>query len=67
MPTSSSIPTGQTSQRLLRYSSATVKCSVQASAYAKCVVKNSDNLQKDNCVKEFTEFKNCIQNVIKKK
>lgn len=57
----------QTSQRLLRYPVAVSKCSIQASAYAKCVVDNSDNLKKDNCLKQFTEFKACVQNALQKK
>jgi hypothetical protein len=57
----------QASQRLLRYPLAVSKCSVQASAYGKCVVDNSDNLKKDHCSKQFTEFKTCIQNALKTK
>ena len=38
-------------------------CIKKSSAYAKCIVSNTDNLKKDNCLKEFTEFKHCIKNV----
>ena len=35
----------------------------KSTAYAKCIVANSENLKKDNCVKEFKEFQNCVKNV----
>lgn len=38
-------------------------CFYQSVAYAKCVVENSESLKKDNCAKEFIEFKNCFKNV----
>lgn len=63
MPNSGS----QTSQRLLKYPLAVSKCSVQAGVYAKCVVDNSENLRKDNCLREFNEFKACVNNALKKK
>lgn len=57
----------QTTQRLLKFPTAVAKCSVQARVYAKCVAESSENLKKNTCLKEFTEFNNCFQNALKKK
>jgi len=53
----------QTSQRLFKYSSAIANCSTPASLYAKCIVEKTENLKKDDCLKEFQQFKDCIKNV----
>lgn len=54
-------------QRLLKYSSAIGECSAFASAYAKCIVLNTENLKKNDCLKEFTLFKDCVKNALQKK
>lgn len=53
-------------RRLLKYSKLIPKCALEASTYAKCVVNKGDNLKKDNCLKEFNQFKNCIKNASSK-
>ncbi|CAJ0887892.1 5190_t:CDS:2 [Entrophospora sp. SA101] len=42
------------------------KCSVPGMKYAKCITSQLDNIQKDLCLKEFQEFKQCVQKVIGK-
>lgn len=58
--------TVQPSPKLLQYSTAIAKCSVQATLYAKCVVEKSETIKKDACLKEFNDFKACFKNAIKK-
>jgi hypothetical protein len=58
------INNSQSNQRLFKYSSAIAHCSAAGSVYAKCIVQNTENLKKDDCLKEFQQFKDCIKNVI---
>ena len=53
----------QAAQRLTKYSAAIAQCSTYCTTYAKCIVQNTENLKKDNCVKEFNQFKDCVKNV----
>lgn len=57
----------QPAQRLIKYSASFAQCSAFASAYAKCIVSNTENLKKDDCLKEFTLFKDCVKNAVQKK
>jgi hypothetical protein len=40
-----------------------IKSISKASVYAKCVINTGDNLKNNTCLKEFSNLKNCIQNV----
>ncbi|KAG4304985.1 hypothetical protein PORY_001660 [Pneumocystis oryctolagi] len=40
-------------------------CAALGTIYAKCVIKNSSNIQKDICISEFQKFKNCLKKIIK--
>lgn len=46
--------------RARQYPVILAKCSKEATVYAKCVLKK-DNITKDDCIKEFKHFKNCLQ------
>ncbi|KAG5437434.1 hypothetical protein PCANB_000865 [Pneumocystis canis] len=39
----------------------------EGTIYGKCIVKNANNIQKDACVSEFQNFKNCLEKTIKRK
>ncbi|KAI9015002.1 hypothetical protein BC832DRAFT_528372 [Gaertneriomyces semiglobifer] len=41
-------------------SSAFASCSTQASVYGKCISKHFGAVQKNDCNKEFQEFKKCF-------
>lgn len=46
-------------QRFRKYPSLVLECRESASEYAACVI-NKNNLQKDDCQKEFEKFKACL-------
>ncbi|XP_077283715.1 NADH dehydrogenase [ubiquinone] 1 alpha subcomplex assembly factor 8 [Arctopsyche grandis] len=45
--------------RLRMYPQLLAKCSESAGVYAKCVTQNS-SVKKDDCLKEFENFKTCL-------
>lgn len=51
--------------RLSKYPLVFAKCSTQATLYARCVLLQEDSVKKDQCIKEFGEFKNCLQSAAK--
>lgn len=51
-------------ERFAKYPLVFVKCSKQATLYARCVLLNED-VKKDECTKEFQEFKSCLQSAAK--
>lgn len=46
-------------ERFAKYPIVFAKCSKQAALYANCVL-TKDALKKDDCAKEFSEFKTCL-------
>lgn len=46
-------------ERIRKYPTLVLQCRETASVYAACVV-NKHNLKKDDCRKEFDEFKACL-------
>lgn len=51
---------GKARTRYRQYPIILGKCSKEATVYAKCVLKR-DNLNKNDCGAEFSQFKNCLQ------
>ena len=45
--------------RLKKYPALLFQCSESASQYAACVISKKD-VRKDDCKKEFEQFKNCL-------
>ena len=45
--------------RLKKYPLLILDCQQQGALYAKCVINNGD-IKKNDCLKEFEEFKNCL-------
>ncbi|OJD16651.1 hypothetical protein AJ78_03203 [Emergomyces pasteurianus Ep9510] len=42
-----------------KFAKATAQCSVQATAYGKCVFADYNTIRKDMCAKEFMKLKDC--------
>ncbi len=42
-----------------KFASHVAKCSVEASAYGKCILKDYQSVHQDMCVKEFMRLKEC--------
>ncbi|KAI8344884.1 hypothetical protein EDC96DRAFT_521855 [Choanephora cucurbitarum] len=42
-------------------------CPAQATAYGQCIALSYKDVQKNMCQKEFEAFKQCVQQVMKKK
>ncbi|KAJ0170502.1 hypothetical protein K1T71_013876 [Dendrolimus kikuchii] len=52
-------------ERFAKYPVVFAKCSKQASLYAQCVLIKEDSVKKDDCAKEFQEFRSCLQSAAK--
>lgn len=52
-------------ERFAKYPAVFAKCSKQATLYAQCVLIKEDSVKKDDCSKEFQEFKSCLQSAAK--
>ncbi|XP_028174560.1 uncharacterized protein LOC135084508 [Ostrinia nubilalis] len=52
-------------ERFAKYPVIFAKCAKQATLYATCVLHKEDGLKKDDCAKEFQEFKGCLQSAAK--
>ncbi|KAL0810443.1 hypothetical protein ABMA28_010582 [Loxostege sticticalis] len=52
-------------ERFAKYPLIFAKCTKQATLYAKCVLHRDDSLKKDDCAKEFQEFKVCLKSAAK--
>ncbi|XP_072933909.1 uncharacterized protein [Epargyreus clarus] len=48
-------------ERFAKYPIIFAKCSKQGAFYARCVLLKEDSVKKDECAKEFQEFKTCLQ------
>lgn len=48
-------------ERLAKYPLLFAKCSKQGTLYARCVLLKEDSVKKDDCAKEFQDFKSCLQ------
>ncbi|EMR09185.1 hypothetical protein PNEG_03612 [Pneumocystis murina B123] len=55
------------SQAIQKFISASKSCSILGTIYGKCIIKNTNNIQKDTCISEFQKFKNCLEKIIKRK
>lgn len=53
------------SNRFRKYPLLLADCKKEATAYANCVV-NSDNIKFNECAKQFSSFKKCLQNAAMK-
>lgn len=52
-------------ERLAKYPLVFAKCSKQSALYARCVLLREGSVKKDDCVKEFEEFKSCLYSAAK--
>lgn len=52
-------------ERFAKYPLIYAKCSKQGAVYAKCVLVKEDSVKKDDCLKEFQEFKACLHSAAK--
>ncbi|XP_045511809.1 uncharacterized protein LOC123706573 [Pieris brassicae] len=52
-------------ERFAKYPLIYSKCSKQGMLYARCVLLKEDTVKKNDCAKEFQEFKTCLQNAAK--
>ncbi|XP_059045748.1 uncharacterized protein LOC131841445 [Achroia grisella] len=52
-------------ERFAKYPLLFAKCSKQGTLYARCVLLKEDSVKKDDCAKEFQEFKCCLQSAAK--
>ncbi|XP_026764878.1 uncharacterized protein LOC113523208 [Galleria mellonella] len=52
-------------ERLAKYPLLFAKCSKQGTLYARCVLLKEDSVKKDDCAKEFQDFKSCLQSAAK--
>lgn len=50
-----------TKKRLLVYATYVTECAAQATLYGKCVSQIAEKIKKDDCAKEFKEFRACIE------
>lgn len=51
--------------RLAKYPLLYAKCSKQGALYAHCVLIKESSVKKDDCAKEFADFKRCLQSAAK--
>ncbi|KZO95076.1 hypothetical protein CALVIDRAFT_538539 [Calocera viscosa TUFC12733] len=58
-------PTGRILVRKL--ADATKSCVQPARAYGTCILESYKDISRDACVKEFGQFKLCVQGVMKRK
>ncbi|TVY17392.1 hypothetical protein LARI1_G005204 [Lachnellula arida] len=49
-----------------KFAKAAAKCSVESSAYGKCIVVDYNSVHKDKCLTEFLRLKNCYVAAAKK-
>lgn len=52
-------------ERLAKYPVIFAKCSKQSVLYARCVLLKEGSVKKDDCAKEFEEFKGCLYSAAK--
>lgn len=52
-------------ERLAKYPVVFAKCSKQSVLYARCVLLKEGSVKKDDCAKEFQEFKTCLYSAAK--
>ena len=52
--------------RLKAYPQLMASCSVQATAYGKCVAEHMGEVKKGQCQAEFEAFKKCVRDAAKK-
>ncbi|PTB70100.1 hypothetical protein BBK36DRAFT_1189542 [Trichoderma citrinoviride] len=52
-------PPTSTTRPIQKLSKAVAKCSVEATAYGKCIVADYNDVTKDKCAREFMRLKDC--------
>ncbi|KTW26682.1 hypothetical protein T552_04172 [Pneumocystis carinii B80] len=52
------------SQVIQKFILASKSCSILGTIYGKCIIKNTNNIQKDTCISEFQKFKSCLENIV---
>ncbi|CAG8970647.1 hypothetical protein HYALB_00003401 [Hymenoscyphus albidus] len=50
-----------------KFAQAVAKCSVESSAYGKCIVADYNSVHKDKCLTEFLRLKDCYMAAAKRK
>lgn len=51
--------TGGKTRPIEKFAAAAAKCSVESTAYGKCILADYKNVRKDMCAQEFMRLKDC--------
>ncbi|KAI5848896.1 hypothetical protein BZA05DRAFT_475213 [Tricharina praecox] len=60
-------PTAARTRPIEPFAKAVAACSVEASAYGKCIFRDYNNVSKDMCLQDFMRLRECVTGKLKKR